>query len=165
MLKDYTKTEKSWIFYDWANSAYTMVVTSTIMTLYFMSSATTALEGQVENPTVVASAYWGYANSIATAILVVLSPILGTLADYKGRKKRYFNFFFFTGVIFTAVPVSYTHLIINRLSIIEKQLGSGSFSRKEETVKNPEPGADETVKKEDELPKAIPCLLYTSRCV
>lgn len=46
--------------------------------------------------------------------------------------------------------------IINRLSIIEKQLESGSFSRKEETVKNPEPGADETVKKEDELPKAIP---------
>lgn len=103
MLKKFTKAEKSWIFYDWANSAYTMVVTSTIMTLYFMSSATTALEGTVENPTVTASAYWGYANSIATAILVVISPILGTLADYKGRKKRYFNFFLFTGVVFTAV--------------------------------------------------------------
>lgn len=78
-----------------------MVVTSTIMSLYFLSAATAALEGQVENPAVTANAYWGFGNSVATVAIVILSPILGTLADYKGKKKRYFNFFLATGLIFT----------------------------------------------------------------
>ena len=103
MLKNVSKKELSWIFYDWANSAYTMVVTSTIMSLYFLSSATAALEGQVENPAVTANAYWGFGNSVATIVIVILSPILGTLADYKGKKKRYFNFFLATGLIFTLI--------------------------------------------------------------
>ena len=89
MLKNVSKKELSWIFYDWANSAYTMVVTSTIMSLYFLSSATAALEGQVENPAVTANAYWGFGNSVATIVIVILSPISGTLSDYKGKKKRY----------------------------------------------------------------------------
>lgn len=90
------------MFYDWANSAYTMVVTSTIMSLYFLSSAGAALEGKVADPAVTANAYWGFANSAATLVLVVLSPILGTMADYKGKKKQMFKLFLFTGVVFTA---------------------------------------------------------------
>lgn len=91
------------MFYDWANSAYTMVVTSTIMSLYFLSSAGAALEGKVADPAVTANAYWGFANSAATLVLVVLSPILGTMADYKGKKKQMFKLFLFTGVVFTAL--------------------------------------------------------------
>lgn len=91
------------MFYDWANSAYTMVVTSTIMSLYFLSSAGAALTGKVADPAVTANAYWGFANSAATLVLVVLSPILGTMADYKGKKKRMFQTFLFTGVVFTAL--------------------------------------------------------------
>ena len=74
------------------NSAYTMVVTSTIMSLYFLSSATAALEGQVENPAVTANAYWGFGNSVATIVIVILSPILGTLATIKGRKNGILTF-------------------------------------------------------------------------
>ncbi|WP_418473850.1 MFS transporter [Frisingicoccus sp.] len=103
MFKNLSKKEISWIFYDWANSAYTMVVTSTIMSLYFLSSAGAALSGRVADPAVTANAYWGFANSAATLVLVVLSPILGTMADYKGRKKKMFQFFLFTGVVFTAI--------------------------------------------------------------
>ena len=94
MLKNVSKKELSWIFYDWANSAYTMVVTSTIMSLYFMESAKTALAGKVADPAVTANAYWGFGNSFA---------ILGTLADYKGKKKMYFNFFLWMGLISTLV--------------------------------------------------------------
>ena len=101
MFKNVSKKELSWIFYDWANSAYTMVVTSTIMSLYFLDSAGAGLTGKVADPTVTANAYWGFGNSFATIILVILSPILGTLADYKGKKKRYFNFFLWTGLIST----------------------------------------------------------------
>ncbi len=101
MLKNISKKEKSWILYDWANSAYTMIVTSTIMSLYFMDSAKTALAGKVADPAVTANAYWGFGNSFSTIILVILSPILGTLADYKGKKKMYFNFFLWMGLIST----------------------------------------------------------------
>lgn len=91
------------MFYDWANSAYTMVVTSTIMSLYFLSAAGAALEGKAADPAVTANAYWGFANSAATLVLVVLSPILGTMADYKGKKKQMFKLFLYMGVVFTAL--------------------------------------------------------------
>lgn len=91
------------MFYDWANSAYTMVVTSTIMSLYFLSVAGAALEGKAADPAVTANAYWGFANSAATLVLVVLSPILGTMADYKGKKKQMFKLFLYMGVVFTAL--------------------------------------------------------------
>lgn len=103
MFKNLSKKEISWMFYDWANSAYTMVVTSAIMSLYFLSSAGAALTGKVADPAVTANAYWGFANSAATLVLVLLSPILGTMADYKGKKKQMFQTFLFTGVIFTAL--------------------------------------------------------------
>ena len=56
MFKNLSKKEISWIFYDWANSAYPMVVTSTIMSLYFLSSAGAALSGRVADPAVTANA-------------------------------------------------------------------------------------------------------------
>nr|AGS51753.1 putative membrane protein [uncultured bacterium contig00046] len=95
MFKSLTKEEKSWIFYDWANSAYTLTITSTIMGLYFLKSATAAI------PAVTANAYWGFGNTIATIIVGLLAPILGTIADYKGKKKMFFNFFLFMGLIST----------------------------------------------------------------
>jgi UMF1 family MFS transporter len=100
------KIEKSWALYDWANSAYSMTVTSTILPLYFKSAFKSA-GGSAS----LSTAYWGYANSIGTLIVAILAPILGTLADYKGYKKRLFNIFFLLGIITTAmlsiVPTEY----------------------------------------------------------
>ena len=47
------------------------------------------------------SEYWNYANSLSTFIIVLLSPTLGTIADYKNFKKRFFIFFSSLGIIFT----------------------------------------------------------------
>ncbi|MHB1407134.1 MAG: MFS transporter [Desulfitobacteriaceae bacterium] len=106
-----SKTETSWALYDWGNSAYTLTVTSTILPLYFKSVFANA-GGDAS----LSTAYWGYANSIATLILALLAPILGTLADYKGYKKKFFSLFFVLGVIFTAllatVPDTYWPLLL-----------------------------------------------------
>ena len=88
--------EKSWILYDWANSAYTMVVTSTIFTLFFKAITENVLGAETS------TAYLGYANSAATAALFIISPVLGTMADYKGFKKTFFVFFVMLGVVSTA---------------------------------------------------------------
>ena len=92
------KTEKSWILYDWANSAYTLTITTTILPLYFKSISNQAGISAGDS-----TAYWGYANSIYTLILAILAPILGTVADYRGYKKKFFTFFVCLGLIFTAL--------------------------------------------------------------
>ncbi|GGM27987.1 putative MFS-type transporter YxiO [Paraliobacillus quinghaiensis] len=92
----YTKQEKSWMMYDWANSAYSIIITTAIFPIYYKAVAENA-EVSVANST----AYLGYTISIATFILAMLGPILGTIADYKGMKKKFFLFFFLVGTIST----------------------------------------------------------------
>ena len=92
------KVEKSWVFYDWANSAYTLTITTAILPLYFK-----AVFENAGGTAAVSTAYWGYANSIATLLLAIAAPILGTIADYKGYKKKFFKLFFVLGIIATAL--------------------------------------------------------------
>ncbi len=88
-----TKLERSWALYDWANSAYTMTVTTTVFPLYFKAAASDL--GVTASQS---TAYWGFANSIATFLIAFLAPILGTIADYFGFKKRFFMVFLAIGV-------------------------------------------------------------------
>jgi MFS transporter, UMF1 family len=90
--------EKSWVFYDWANSAYTLLITTAIFPLYFKAAAN---EAGIAATT--STAYWGYANSIATLLISLFAPFLGTIADYKGVKKKFFTFFFSIGIAFTMI--------------------------------------------------------------
>jgi UMF1 family MFS transporter len=91
-----SKPEKSWVFYDWANSAYSILITTAIFPLYFKAAANEAgLAGATS------TAYWGYANSFATLLISLCAPILGSIADFKGFKKRFFSFFLGLGVVFT----------------------------------------------------------------
>lgn len=91
-----TTSERSWALYDWANSAYTIVIVTAILPLYFKTAAT---EAGIAAST--STAYWGYANSFSTLIVALLAPILGTIADFKGFKNRFFTFFSVLGIAFT----------------------------------------------------------------
>ncbi len=93
----YNKEEKSWMLYDWASSAYSIIITTAIFPIYFKSVADNAGVNQADS-----TAYLGYTISISTFILALLGPILGTLADYKGMKEKFFRFFFFMGTLSTA---------------------------------------------------------------
>ncbi len=95
-MKGLSKEEKSWVLYDWANSAYSMTISTTILPMFFKMVAE---NGGMEPST--STALWGYTISIATFIVALLAPILGTIADYKGNKKKFFNFFFLLGVAST----------------------------------------------------------------
>lgn len=79
-----TKLEKYWVLYDVGNSAFTLLV-STIIPIYF-----NYLAGSAGLTDVQYLAYWGYAASIATLIVALSAPVLGTLADHKGYKKPIF---------------------------------------------------------------------------
>jgi MFS transporter, UMF1 family len=97
-MKSFTKEENSWMFYDWANSAYSIIITTAVFPLFYKAAATKAGMSASDS-----TAYLGYTIAISTFILAMLSPILGTIADYKCFKKKFFTFFFILGVSFTAL--------------------------------------------------------------
>lgn len=89
------KTEKSWLLYDVANSAFVLVVITTIMPIFYKDVVAAGI-GQSS-----ATANWGFANSLASLVVAVSAPILGTFADYRFYKKRFLAAFLFLGVAFT----------------------------------------------------------------
>ncbi|WP_456277272.1 MFS transporter [Bacillus sp. AK128] len=95
-MKRFTKEENSWVLYDWGNSAYSVIISTAVFPLYYKASATEAGVSAANS-----TAYLGYTIAIATFILAMLGPILGTIADYQGFKKKFFSFFFSLGVLFT----------------------------------------------------------------
>ena len=90
-----SREEKSWILYDVANSAFVLIMVTAIMPIYFKDVAAQGL------PNAVSTAHWGFANSAAALVLALIAPMLGTLADYQDRKKRFFLLFLSVGIIFT----------------------------------------------------------------
>lgn len=88
-----TKLEKAWILYDVGNSAFIMLV-STIIPIYFNYLAENAGISEVDY-----LAYWGYAASVATVIVAIIGPVLGTIADTENFKKPIFTISMMVGVI------------------------------------------------------------------
>ncbi len=78
-MQKLTKQEKSWIAYDVGNSAFVMLSTA-LIPVYFASLA------EPGSSVVVA---WGYAETVASLILALLMPFLGSLADLQHNKKRF----------------------------------------------------------------------------
>ena len=88
-----TGLEKRWILYDVGNSAFTLLI-STIIPIYFNDLAGRAGISEVDY-----LAYWGYAASLATAIVALIGPVLGTIADTQNYKKPIFTVSMMLGVL------------------------------------------------------------------
>ncbi len=84
-----TKKELSWVLYDVGNSAFVMLSTA-LIPVYFASIADPG------SSVVVA---WGYAETVASLILALLMPVLGSLADLAGNKKKFLVGFAGTGAV------------------------------------------------------------------
>lgn len=97
-MNKFTKQENSWALYDWGASAYSVIITTAVFPIFYKSSATAAGVNASDS-----TAYLGYTIAIFTFILALLGPFLGSIADYRGMKKKFFLFFFSFGVLFTAL--------------------------------------------------------------
>ena len=78
--------------YDWANSAMVTVVMAAVFPIFFVSVAGASRGAET------ATQIFAYANSIAMAIVAVLSPLLGAVTDISGRKKAFLGVFMGVGV-------------------------------------------------------------------
>lgn len=114
-IKDNPKIMKAWAFYDWANSVYSLVITSTIFPIYytilttqfnkkeFVAAANEYQEipvrymikifGENYEPDAVLS----FSYAISFLLVVLLSPFLSSLADTIGNKKSFLQFFCYLG--------------------------------------------------------------------
>lgn len=96
------KIIRSWAFFDWANSAYNLVITSTIFPAYYTIITTTAAHGdQVVffGRTFTNTALSNYALSVAYLLTVILMPVLSSIADYRGNKMAFMQAFTYIGGI------------------------------------------------------------------
>lgn len=98
--KNDKKVIRSWAFFDWANSAYNLVITSTIFPAYYTIITTTAEHGdQVMffGHTFTNTALSNYALSVAYLVMVILMPLLSATADFRGNKKIFMKIFTYIG--------------------------------------------------------------------
>lgn len=114
--KRFTKAEKSWIMYDWANSIYATNIMAAIFPIYFAMQA---------NET--GNKLYGFAVSAAALVVAVLAPILGAIGDFSGMKKKLFAGFLVLGLVFTAVMAAFEDWRLMLIGFIFSRIGfSGS---------------------------------------
>ncbi len=99
------KVINGWAMYDWANSVYNLVITSTIFPAYFEAITgdgnpnTTQDTVKFLGREYVNTSLYNYALSVAFIIVALISPLLSSIADYRGNKKKFLFFFCTMGSI------------------------------------------------------------------
>ncbi|HLZ85887.1 MAG TPA: MFS transporter [Puia sp.] len=91
-----------WAMYDWANSVYNLVITTTFFPIYFTkatahhfrSDTIPFLGMRVNN-----SSLYSYALSAAYLVIALLYPVLTSIADTRGNKYRFMQFFCYMGAL------------------------------------------------------------------
>lgn len=92
------KLINAWAFYDWANSVYSLVISTAVFPIYYESITSNNngivhfLGTKFHNSTLLS-----YALSFSFLIVAFMSPILSAIADYTGNKKRFLQFFCYLG--------------------------------------------------------------------
>lgn len=102
-----TPREKRWIMYDVGNSAFVLLSTA-VVPIYANSLLEAAGQDNIVST-------WGYAQTVASLVIALLMPILGSIADVQGMKIKFFLGFFLTGVVMClgmALPLGWLAFLI-----------------------------------------------------
>ena len=94
------KMINAWSFYDWANSVYSLVITSAIFPIYYQNVAVNPEGGDVISFfgfDIINSVLYSYALSFSFLVVAVILPLLSGIADYSGRKKWFMKLFVIIG--------------------------------------------------------------------
>ena len=99
------KVQKAWTMYDWANSVYSLVITTTIFPIFY--NALTTVKDDAGNIVEDTVTFWGmefvntqlYSYVLATSfvLVIILSPLLSGMADYAGKKLTFMKVFCYAG--------------------------------------------------------------------
>ncbi|MEO8887433.1 MAG: MFS transporter [Mucilaginibacter sp.] len=98
--KNNKKTIWAWAMFDWANQAYNMVITSTIFPAYYVAITANKHTGDMVTffgHQYVNTVLSNYILAVSYLLIVIMLPILTSIADYKGHKKLYLQLFTWMG--------------------------------------------------------------------
>ena len=91
------KLLRAWASYDWANSVYFLVITSTIFPLYYGYICGNQTHLEIFGMQIKNTALISYVTALAFVVIALWSPILSGIADYMGNKKRFMQFYCYLG--------------------------------------------------------------------
>ena len=94
--RDYQRVVNAWAMYDWANSAFAVVILTAIFPVYFRALVINA--GAAPET---ATAYWAYTTSLSLLLVALIGPVIGAAADFLGAKKRFLAVALSLGVLGT----------------------------------------------------------------
>ena len=143
MEKGNKKIIRGWVFYDWANSVYNLVISSAIFPIFYdlvtKHQYKIAFKGSEDavlkdGETVLVNFFGFHLSSsvlfsfvLAASFLIVafLSPILSGIADYAGKKKRFLQFFCYLGALSCAGLYFFdpTYLEIGMFTLLLASIG------------------------------------------
>lgn len=95
-----SKTIWAWCCFDWANSAYSLVITATIFPVYYNSATRNAFKGDTVlffNMPIENTVLYSYSMAASFLLIALLSPMLSGIADFGGKKKEFMRFFTLLG--------------------------------------------------------------------
>jgi MFS transporter, UMF1 family len=92
--RDYQRVIDAWAMYDWANSAFAVIILTAVFPVYYRALVINA-GGSAED----ATAYWAYTTSLSLLIVALIGPVLGAIADILGGKKRFLALALLLGVL------------------------------------------------------------------
>ncbi len=98
--QEYKRRISAWTLYDWANSAFATTILAAVLPIYYSQVAGATLSSPA-----IATAYWSRGLSIATLIVAIISPVLGTISDIMRGKKRFLAVFVGIGILSTGLLV------------------------------------------------------------
>lgn len=105
------KVQNAWAMYDWANSVYSLVITSTIFPVYY-NSVTESLDGSDKVSffgwEVINTVLYSYSISFSFLIIALIAPILSGIADATGNKLNFMKFFVYMGSLSCAALFFFT---------------------------------------------------------
>src|SRR5690554_60973 len=99
-IKNHTRTIRAWAMFDWSNSAYNLVITSTIFPAYYTAITVTAQFGDVVHffgIPIVNTALSNFALGLAYLVMAILLPVLSSIADYRQNKMFFMKAFTYLG--------------------------------------------------------------------
>jgi UMF1 family MFS transporter len=104
MAKSSKKMENAWAMYDWANSAYNLVITSTIFPAYYVGITASKVAGEPAfvdffGFRIINTVLQDYALGVVFMIVAITSPILSSIADYRRNKRVYLRWLSLLGAL------------------------------------------------------------------
>jgi UMF1 family MFS transporter len=81
---EYRRVVNAWAMYDWANSAFAVIILTAVFPVYYRALGVGAGASPED-----ATAYWAYTSSLSVLVVALIGPLLGAISDLLASRKRF----------------------------------------------------------------------------